>query len=128
MMFEGTEDDKLGANESVTQIDTKLINMGVATEGAEALMDIEDQYNQIENLTVTVDKAMRGLINTMGQGENLSAGIRKNIADAIPEVIKMGGKIEDVTRIQSDYTQLLGRNVTLTADQTEELFAAEKIS
>ena len=129
MMFSGpTEDDNLGANESVTSVDTKLIKFGVATEGIEALMDIEDQYNQIENLTVTVDKAMRGLINTMGQGENLSAGIRKNIADAIPEVIKMGGKVEDVTRIQSDFTQLLGRNVTLTADQTEELFAAEKIS
>ena len=128
-MFQGpTDDDALGKDGSNAQLDTKLIKFGVATEGAEAFINLEEQYNQIENLTVSVDKAMRGLINTMGQGENLSSGIRKNIADAIPAVIEMGGSLSNVTQINSDFTQALGRNVTLTSEQTEQLFAAEKIS
>jgi hypothetical protein len=80
MFQESTDDDNLGKSGGDTQLDSNLINLGVSTEGAEAFLDLKDQYNQIENLTVSVDKAMRGLINTMGQGENLSVGIRKNIA------------------------------------------------
>jgi hypothetical protein len=128
MMFQGSNDDDLGKSGQVEAKDTKLIKGGVALEGAEAVSNLAAQYDLIESLTVTVDKSMRGLINTMGQGENLSEGIRKNIADAIPAVIEMGGAVEDVTRINADYTQALGRNVTLTNEQTEGLFAAEKIS
>jgi hypothetical protein len=71
---------------------------------------------------------MQGLINTMGRGETFADGIRKNLAKAIPTVIELGGAVTDVARVNDEFTQTLGRNITLNTEQTEQLFAAEKIS
>ena len=123
-----SEEEKLG--ESANQLNAQIFNLGVSYKGVSDIFATgeESLYNSTENMIVSVDRAMQGLINTMGRGDTFADGIRKNLAKAIPTVIELGGQVTDVARVNNEFTQTLGRNITLDAEQTEQLFAAEKIS
>jgi hypothetical protein len=135
MMFQGekpTGEETL-ASQFQAAYDKGILDLGASTESAtKMLTDVGNGFKELLSQTnasiINIDKAMQGLINQMGRGQNLSDGIRRNLAEAVPGVIEMGGKLQDVADIAGEYTATLGRNVTLTSDQIEELFAAEKIT
>ena len=135
MMFQGEK--PTGEETLVSQFqasyDKGVLDLGASTASAtKMLTDVGNGFSQLLSdanaSIINIDKAMQGLINQMGRGQNLSDGIRRNLAEAVPGVIEMGGKLQDVADIAGEYTATLGRNVTLTSDQIEELYAAEKIS
>jgi len=123
-----SEEQKIGEN--TKELDAQIFNLGIAFQGINKMFSEgqEGLIDSTENMIVNVDRAMQGLINTMGRGETFADGIRKNLAKAIPTVIELGGQVTDVARVNNEFTQTLGRNITLNAEQTEQLFAAEKIS
>jgi hypothetical protein len=130
MMDETAPSEEQTLGEATKQLDAQIFNLGVSYQGVSEMFNTgaESLYNSTENMIVNVDRAMQGLINTMGRGETFADGIRKNLAKAIPTVIELGGQVTDVARVNNEFTQTLGRNITLNAEQTEQLFAAEKIS
>ena len=110
-----SEEEKLG--ESANQLNAQIFNLGVSYKGVSDIFATgeESLYNSTENMIVSVDRAMQGLINTMGRGDTFADGIRKNLAKAIPTVIELGGQVTDVARVNNEFTQTLGRNITLNA-------------
>ena len=110
-------------------LNAEIFNTGVAFTAFNKMTEENNNiFDQTENMIVNVDRAMQGLINTMGRGVNLSDGIRENIAKSVPAIIEMNGTLEDVAKTNDEYTQSLGRNVTLTHEQTINLFAAKELS
>ena len=102
--------------------------MPIARQGIQFYTDLSNVANQIDSSIVLVDNAMQSIINTMGQGENLAAGIKKNFAEASLEIIKMGGSEKEALAIQSETLEVLGRNSTLSKEQYETLFATSKVT
>ena len=102
--------------------------MPIARKGVEFYTSISNVVNQIDASIVTVDNAMQSIINTMGQGENLAAGIKKNFADAALEIIGMGGSEKEALAVQTETLEVLGRNSTLSKEQYETLFATSKVT
>jgi hypothetical protein len=123
-----SEAEQLGIN--AKEMDAEIFNLGVSYQGINKMFS-EGQEGLIastENMIVNVDKAMQGLINTMGRGETFADGIRKNLSKAIPTVIELGGEITDAFRVNNEFTQILGKNITLNAEQTEQLFVSEQLT
>lgn len=102
--------------------------MPIARQGIQFYTNLSNVVNQIDASIVTVDNAMQSIINTMGQGENLAAGIKKNFAEASLEIIKMGGTEKEALAVQTETLEVLGRNSTLSKEQYETLFATSKVT
>ena len=131
-MYQVTSDDNsqsAGKNET-SKIDLnanpELFNAG---EPFKAISEItENTVDNVETSIVLIDAGMRDVINKMGQGENLSDGIRKNLADAAPLVTRLGGDVKAALQVQLDTLDTFGRNITLTDKQIEELYAVNKVT
>lgn len=83
---------------------------------------------QIMNELARVDAQATQIANSFGVGQEQMLRIKKSLTDSVYEIEKMGGKMEDATKIQQDAATALGRNVMLGKEATEGLFAAERVT
>ena len=107
----------------------ELLKFKEGLSGARSLYDEiskDNPLSQMQQTIVDVDSTMRKIVNQMGQGGNLAQSIKINIADAALDIVKAGGKFEDAGRIMQETSKVYGRNITLSSEQTEKLFYAEK--
>jgi len=112
--------------EAAKEIESTIFNLKESIAGVEGLMD--KPLVKIEQGIVAMDQGFRSIVNSMGAGENMSEAIRKNLAGATIETIKMGGDAKSALNVQLDTLKVMGKNVTLSQNLTTELFAASQVS
>lgn len=102
---------------------------GLGENLANQFKKAKDELFSISGVTATikeVDKAAYDLAKTFGLGAQNVDAIRASLADAASGVYRLGGSWDDVLKMQSAVFSDLGRNVNLTAEGSQELFATTK--
>ena len=73
-----------------------------------------------------IDDKFASIVSKMGQGQDYTAGIKKNLAEGAFEVVKLGGSIESATKLQEAFLDATGKNVILSSDAYKGLFAIQQ--
>jgi hypothetical protein len=93
--------------------------------------DIKDLFTvNSETFVAEFDKiAVAGnkIQTVFTQGRQRVVELRNAIADAAPDVIRLGGNVADTGRVIEDVAEASRRNVVATSEEVEKLFAAEKV-
>lgn len=63
----------------------------------------------------------------LGRGRTFAFGIRQSFADAMPDVVRLGGKIDDIAKLQAGVMTSTGRGIQLAGDEFAKLYASQKI-
>lgn len=74
-----------------------------------------------------LSKAANSINNTFGQARARVSELRSALADAGPDVLKLGGNLENVADIIGNVAEASRRNVVATSEEVEKLFAAQKV-
>ena len=93
--------DALGSNFNVKSITTEIINM---------------------------DNKATQVIKTFGVGRESILSIKQSFADAYESVALIGGKWDDIVKIQQNVSNTLNRNIVLTSDSYKDLFATTQVT
>lgn len=91
----------------------KMIQLPTLTEFASAV-------TRLTQSAVEINK-------TFLQGRQRIVELQQSVADAVPNVLRLGGELRDVTDIISNVAKASNRNVVATTEQVEKLYAAEKV-
>lgn len=78
-------------------------------------------FNQIDSEAIKVAKSF-------GQGRENVLSIKQTLVDAAPAIEALGGKFEDVARIQEALVGTLNRAVLLSSESFDKLFATEQVT
>ena len=82
------DDDNLASQ--TTAVNAQLLNLG---EGVGGLVDTfkeftgDDIGRNLQDTVDKVDKTFQGIVNKMGQGENLSQALKVNLADSAAAIV-----------------------------------------
>lgn len=112
----GVDDSLKGIKESTT---------GILDDFANAL---NENLTGIKETIFKVDEAATNIAIKFGQSNEQLQNIKVSLADASTSIFKLGGSFEELVSIQEQAANVLGRNVVLTSDSYEKLFAAQKVS
>lgn len=82
--------------------------------------------NDLVDTIVDFDEKTAEVIKKLGRGRELSLQIKDAFAEATPEVIRLGGSLDDVQKIQISIAEQLNRNVVVQGEAYAKLFAASK--
>lgn len=74
-----------------------------------------------------LSKAANEVNKIFTQGRQRISELRTALADAGPDVLRLGGELEDVGRIIGDVAEESRRNVVATSEQVEKLYAAQRV-
>ena len=104
-------------------------------DGAESLDNFKDTLKQL--LDYSPDKWMKAadelskfanqVNKTFGQGRQRMVELNQSIADAIPNVNRLGGDIEDVSKTIEEVALASRRNVVASSKDVEQLYAATQL-
>ncbi len=83
--------------------------------------------NSGENLA-TMDKNMSTLVKSMGVTAQYSQLLKQELGRAVTEVALMGGKQEDINRLQKEFIEATNRTIVLSTENIEKLFAVSQVS
>jgi hypothetical protein len=99
----------------------------------EAIKQIEDAtkftplLDQLLNKTLELGEAARALNSTFLQGRERASEMMRAIADAGPQVLRLGGQVSDALSVMQGISKSLGRNIIASADEVGKLYAAQKL-
>jgi hypothetical protein len=100
-----------------------LAEMGAAVEGMVTSLD-PTNFEGADYLM----KSGQQLANAMGIGQARMSEMRTTIADAIPEMLKLGISSSDAFQVLQDVPESLGVNTTMGTEALREMGAAAKVS
>ena len=80
----------------------------------------KDQFDAIA-------QASNELLGTFTQGRQRIGELRTALADALPDVTRLGGGIKDVQSIIADVAEQSRRNVVASSEEVEMFYAANKV-
>jgi hypothetical protein len=93
--------------------------------------DVAEQFKvdgkTLLSLFDSLSQAANSINNTFGQGRQRIIELRTALADAGPDVLKLGGDLADVSGIISQVADSSRRNVVATTEEIEKLYAANKV-
>jgi hypothetical protein len=93
--------------------------------------DVAEQFKvdgkTLLSLFDSLSQAANSINNTFGQGRQRIIELRTALADAGPDVLKLGGDLADVSGIISEVADSSRRNVVATTEEIEKLYAANKV-
>lgn len=81
-----------------------------------------------KDVIVELDKAALSALKQFGQGQAMAQKMREAIADATKGVMELGGDMNKVLQIQNDVASTLGRNITVSAQASKDLFATTEVT
>jgi hypothetical protein len=81
-----------------------------------------------KDVIVELDKAALSALKQFGQGQAMAQKMRESIADATKGVMELGGDMNKVLEIQKDVSSTLGRNITVSAQASKDLFATTEVT
>ena len=84
--------------------------------------------SRIKQALLDVDTGASDVLKTFGASRDVIQAIRQNMANATQEVKGLGGQWQDIVDIQTDVSTALNRNLTLSSDAFEKMYAAAKAS
>jgi Skp family chaperone for outer membrane proteins len=90
------------------------------TEFNKLSSELTEHFTKLEQISGTISKSL-------GRGRDFAFGMRQTFADAMPDVIKLGGKLEDIQKIQGDAISATGRGVQLAAEEFSKLYATTQV-
>lgn len=82
----------------------------------------------IANTIREVDDSAVRIARSFGQGRENVLGLSQAMAGAVREVTLLGGGFDSIAEIQKEVGEGLGRNLILTTDSYEKLFAASEVT
>jgi len=88
----------------------------------------EKFFNDIQSAIGGLSDAATEINGLFGQTRQRIVEIQTAIADAVPEVRKLGGNFENTVKVIEDAAEASRRNVIITTEQTEKLYAAAKVT
>ena len=80
----------------------------------------------IEGIMRQIDEQYSTVAKTMGVGRESSDAIRQAFGDAYSDVVRIGGSMSDLGKMQNEVVKNMGRNVIMSSDYFDDLLAAEK--
>lgn len=83
---------------------------------------------RIASAVEQVDNAAVNIAKSFGQGRENVLGLSQAMAGAVREVTLLGGNFESIAKIQKEVGEGLDRNLILTTDSYEKLFAASEVT
>lgn len=83
--------------------------------------------NSGENLT-KMDREMSSIVKHMGVTTQYSQLLKQELGRAVTEVALMGGKQEDINKLQKDFIDATNRTTVLSTENIEKLFAVSQVS
>jgi hypothetical protein len=83
--------------------------------------------NSAEYLT-KMDQNMGSLVKSMGVTREYSQLLKQELGRAVTEVTAMGGKQEDINRLQKEYIEATNRTIVLSTENVEKLFAVSQVT
>lgn len=99
-------------------ISTLNESIGLAALSAKVLLNT---FQQIDVEALKVAKSF-------GQGRENTLAIKQVLVDAAPAVERLGGNFSKVAEIQNELTKALGRNVLLSSESFEKLYATTQVT
>lgn len=83
---------------------------------------------EIAKTVVELDDSAVGIAKAFGQGRENVQAIKASMADAYISVVKLGGELKDIVQIQKDASEALGRNLILSSESYEKLYATSEVT
>ena len=83
---------------------------------------------QVLNVFQQIDSEAVKVAKSFGQGRENVLSIKQILVDAAPAVEALGGSFEDVGKIQMALTDTLKRNVLLSSESFEKLYATQEVT
>lgn len=85
-----------------------------------------DLAGQVTNMIGDLDTLASRTVDSMGTTRESVRALTVNFTNALPAVAAMGGKLEDIAKLQQGVGAELGRNNVLTSDVVTKLYAAQE--
>jgi len=102
----------------------------IATTLKELADKAKEVYNdlagQVTNMIGDLDTLASRTVDSMGTTRESVRALTVNFTNALPAVAAMGGKLEDIAKLQQGVGAELGRNNVLTSDVVTKLYAAQE--
>jgi len=90
--------------------------------------DTKEIFTSIPETLVTIDQQFASVMKTMGVGEGLSASIKDNLSKGAFAILSLGGDIKDATALQNEVVEQLNKNIVLSEDMYQKLYATTKVT
>lgn len=90
-----------------------------------SLLDIG--VEDFASAVVRLSQASTDINKVFTQGRQRVIELQQAVADSVPDVLRLGGSIQDVTNSIEGVAKAANRNVVATQEQIEKLYAANKI-
>lgn len=82
----------------------------------------------IAETVLEMDDAAVRVAKSFGQGRENIMGIKQGMADAVLSVTRLGGSLTDIEKIQTGVAKTLGRNLVLSSESYEKLYATTEVT
>ncbi len=89
---------------------------------------LKEETFGIKGFITEMDTLSVKVLNSMGQGREIINALSQSMGEALSDVTRLGGKLSDIQKIQSEAVSSLGRNVILNSKVYDDLFAATKVT
>jgi hypothetical protein len=90
--------------------------------------DTKEIFTSIPETLVTIDQQFASVIKTMGVGAGLSNAIKDNLSKGAFAILELGGDIKDATSLQNEVVEQLNKNIILSEDMFQKLYATTKVT
>jgi hypothetical protein len=82
---------------------------------------------EIAKTVLDLDDAAVNVAKSFGQGRENIMAIKQGMADAVLSVTRLGGGLADIEKIQMSTAKELGRNLILSSESYEKLYATSQV-
>jgi hypothetical protein len=89
--------------------------------------DIAKNKDALKNAQEALQTFSTDILKTFTQGRERIFELQRSLVDALPNIRRLGGGLDDVSKIISGVAEASRRNVVATTEQIEKLYAAEKV-
>jgi hypothetical protein len=89
--------------------------------------DIAKNKDALKNAQEALQTFSTDILKTFTQGRERIFELQRSLVDALPNIRRLGGGLDDVSKIISGVAEASRRNVVASTEQIEKLYAAEKV-
>lgn len=104
----------------------------ITSLGSKSIQTFKDSFlpgmREILNTVQQVDSEAVKVAKSFGQGRENILSIKTTLVDAANSVEALGGKFEDVAKIQNALTGVMGRAVLLSSESYSKIFATTSVT
>jgi hypothetical protein len=117
-------DENINSEDFLSRLNSSLNAMLSKVGGA---LQANFDAKEIAKTVLELDNAAVAVAKSFGQGRENVLGIKQAMADAVISVTRLGGGLSDIQAIQTGVAKELGRNLVLSSDSFEKLYATSKV-